>query len=920
MFIVLNDTVDIDSIKMPAFDKRNSRTEQIRKKTQNWNIIEWKQKNLSKSAYQNNLDSLNNDSNIIYAGPFVSAQKPIAISNIIYIKCMDDTAALQLKEQCKLNNCEIVGTVPYMPKWYKVLITKHSNGNALEMANTFYESSKFEAVDPGFILEFKKSCVNDIDFDLQWGLKNNLHSNYDINACQAWTTTKGSPNIVTAIVDNGIELSHDEFEGQLFPISYDTEFDQQPSLDYGFHGTHVAGIVGAAQNNNSQISGVAPDGKLMSISEDLVIDYSAAEELATGISWAWKNGAHIINNSWGTVGGYIVNNQLLEDAIDEALTLGRNGLGTIVVFSSGNDGTIDYFSKYRPEILCVGAIDSSGKRADRPAVPPFNALNSANGTELDIMAPGDSIYTTTINNGVSYDWGTSMAAPHASGVASLILAVNPQLTRAEVVDIIESTAQKIGGYNYQTTAGRANGTWNNEMGYGLLDAAAAVTMAKNNCTSTSADLYMKDHYNDFGTEPNPSPDVVYWDSKDIWVRRQADGFDNFRHQNPEYREIIYGNPNYVYVRVRNRDCAASNGTEELKLYWAKASTSLAWPSPWDGSANTPGNPEMGNPINTQLISSIETDESTILEFEWYPPDPADYSVDPMHFCLLARIETSSASPFGMTFLEGANLWTNVRDNNNIVWRNISVIDSLTGGDLVGQPPQNPQEVACVLVKNLNTSEDIPVSLEFIIPEIEQSHPIFDYISVEVDLGEELTQRWIDGGEQGSNILYEDNVLTVLAPNAYLGNIIMTPEEVEIVCLKFQLVEDPPAGITNIFTFDMVQYDEGALVGGERFQVDLNLVEAELRKKYQSEADASSSEITQPLVYPNPTKDQFYIESNLEVRQEIELLDITGKIILQKNFLNKTAIDVKSLNNGLYLLRIKNNSQETPFIQRVVVQH
>lgn len=71
--------------------------------------------------------------------------------------------------------------------------------------------------------------------------------------------------------------------------------------------------------------------------------------------------------------------------------------------------------------------------------------------------------------------GTSMATPHASAVAALMLSINPDLAGSEVVRIIESTAQKVGGYSYITTSGRPNGTWNNEMGYGLLNAFAAVS-------------------------------------------------------------------------------------------------------------------------------------------------------------------------------------------------------------------------------------------------------------------------------------------------------------------------------------------------------------------------------------------------------------------------------------------------------------
>ena len=84
------------------------------------------------------------------------------------------------------------------------------------------------------------------------------------------------------------------------------------------------------------------------------------------------------------------------------------------------------------------------------------------------------------------------------------------------------------------------------------------------------DLYMQDTATDIGQEPNIHSDI-YWNSQDIWVRKQNDGFAVQEHQNPVYRP---SNPNYVYVKVRNKACNTSSGFDQLKLYWAKANTSL----------------------------------------------------------------------------------------------------------------------------------------------------------------------------------------------------------------------------------------------------------------------------------------------------------------------------------------------------------
>ena len=108
------------------------------------------------------------------------------------------------------------------------------------------------------------------------------------------------------------------------------------------------------------------------------------------------------------------------------------------------------------------------------------------GSELDVVAPGVNIPTTDLLGNSGYaptDYnlafeGTSAACPHVSAIASLILSINPNLTNSQVSDIIESTARKIGGYSYNTNINRPNGTWNNEMGYGLVNAEAAVIAAQ----------------------------------------------------------------------------------------------------------------------------------------------------------------------------------------------------------------------------------------------------------------------------------------------------------------------------------------------------------------------------------------------------------------------------------------------------------
>lgn len=189
----------------------------------------------------------------------------------------------------------------------------------------------------------------------------------------------------------------------------------------------------------------------------------------------------------------------------------------------------------------------------------------------------------------------------------------------------------------------------------------------------TADLWMQDNADDTGAEPDPSPNPM-WISDDIWVRNGPDGLTNQDHQNPLGEQL-----NHVYVRIRNRGCqTAGSQSGTVKLYWAKASGSLSWPAPWDSSVTSPA--LMGSLIGSQAVTVVGGARQ-ILSFDWTPPDPSNYvafGADKAHFCLLARIETSPTPPYGMRSPETGNLYANVQNNNKIVWKNITIVD--TDGD------------------------------------------------------------------------------------------------------------------------------------------------------------------------------------------------------------------------------------------------
>jgi len=216
-----------------------------------------------------------------------------------------------------------------------------------------------------------------------------------------------------------------------------------------------------------------------------------------------------------------------------------------VVFASGNylvgnsNTDVKYPGNTFSDILVVGAMSPCGERKNYISCDGATNWGSCFGNQLDVVAPGVKMPTTDIqgNNGyVSGDYfssfnGTSSACPVVSGVAALILSVNPCLTGKQVRDIIEKTAQKVGNYSYTDNSERLNGTWNNEMGYGLVNAYAAVQMAQQIETENLVDLYIRDSPEDLGIDPNTISQYS-WISPDIWIRNQNDSIP--QHQNPVY--------------------------------------------------------------------------------------------------------------------------------------------------------------------------------------------------------------------------------------------------------------------------------------------------------------------------------------------------------------------------------------------------
>jgi subtilisin family serine protease len=259
-------------------------------------------------------------------------------------------------------------------------------------------------------------------------------ANADIHATAAWEETKGQSTVVVAVLDTGVDVAHPDLKNKLVSRGRDLVNDDLDASDDHWHGTHVAGIIGAETNNGFGIAGVAWNCKILPVKVLDKTGVGTVSQLVLGIIWAADNGAHVINMSFGGDEGA----EALKDALKYAYTK-----KVVCVASVGNDGKdVDFPAAYDDYVLAVAATDYKDEW------PTY----SAPGSEVDVAAPGESILSLVPAWSVPEDdlpyrfrSGTSMAAAHASGLAALVRSIRPWLTAKDIMNVIRYTADDVNG-------------------------------------------------------------------------------------------------------------------------------------------------------------------------------------------------------------------------------------------------------------------------------------------------------------------------------------------------------------------------------------------------------------------------------------------------------------------------------------------
>ncbi len=331
-------------------------------------------------------------------------------------------------------------------------------------------------VEPNYIYKIVR-MPNDPDYSKLWGLNNaglpdaegrNGVKNVDISAEKAWDLSTGSRNVVVAVIDTGLDYTHpdladntwvndieksgqrgidDDGNGYVDDIhGYDfANADSDPMDDHG-HGTHCSGTIGASGDNGQGLVGVNWNVRIMGVKFLTAAGGGTLAAAVKAIDYATKMKVNIMSNSWGGGGPSVE----LQEAIERARAAGILFLAAAGNDATDNDVTPTYPSSYPIDnILSVAAVGNQGELA---------YFSSFGAKSVHIAAPGLNILSTIPGGQDTYS-GTSMATPHAAGVAALLLGYLPNLTYKEVKERLIRTAKPLLDLKGRVSSGGMVDAW-----------------------------------------------------------------------------------------------------------------------------------------------------------------------------------------------------------------------------------------------------------------------------------------------------------------------------------------------------------------------------------------------------------------------------------------------------------------------------
>jgi subtilisin family serine protease len=439
----------------------------------------------------------------------------LVVTDEFIVQFKPETTEAEIAALHETNGVEVMQPIDFVANTFLLRHLHPEQENTLQVVNRYYESGLAVYAEPNFIYVAQlRFAPNDPLYPQQWHLPR-------IQAEDAWDITQGSQTVVIAVVDDGVDLDHEDFSSTAKFVPginlVGGNNDPRPGQPDDNHGTAVAGVIAADGNNNLGVSGIAPNCRLMAIrllgsGQTLLME-------ANAFRFAADNGAAIISNSWGPTdrGGPAPLPGIVQAAIDYAADNGRDGLGCVILFAAGNGNehissaaTLDGYASYH-RVIAVAAVNNRNVRSGYSDFgPEINICTPSDGTSANpplwqaVLGPAFeedtstlAIVTTDRMGQAGYNppdqgaspavadinytggfGGTSSACPLAAGVAALMLAIAPDLTERQVRYILEATADKVDPANTHPLGHYQPDGHSQWYGYGRVNAPQAVRGAR----------------------------------------------------------------------------------------------------------------------------------------------------------------------------------------------------------------------------------------------------------------------------------------------------------------------------------------------------------------------------------------------------------------------------------------------------------
>jgi hypothetical protein len=631
---------------------------------------------------------------------------------VVRLRRIEDKTKLEILNA--QNNVRIIGPISD-GKGFLLKTNFGVDKNALELSEIYFNTGIFEYAEPNFLIPaegFFNWTPNDPLYSVQWTLNNtgqtittaggtsygdlastNGIPGADMDVDKAWNIVKGNNSVIIGVFDTGVDSVHTDLAQNLIAGYNAYANTNSVATDPGSHGTCTMGIIGARSNNGVGVAGIC-GGDNTSNSNCKMMSFRLATNtgafttdinIARAFDTARVRGIHVSSNSWG--GG--TPSTTLIDAINNCASNGRGGRGTVILFSSGNEGkNPPGYPSYLSSVVCVGASTPNDQMKCAGTGNQYwwggNFGEDANG-DLDVVAP--TICPTTDIHGTGgyasgdYEYnfnGTSCSCPNAAGIAGLIFCVNPNFTAAQVKEYLYRGCTKIDNvpYNYSKTYGK----WNPYFGYGRVNAYNSVQLASgvdvtpptivhNNVYSDSSTYPMKIYTvirdqdgSGVPTAGSNQPKIIY-----RWNKNGA-GWSNF---DSAYARTIGGDSLFNF----QIPCV---GRQTEIQYYIKA---------FDNSGNVATFPHLANTSFSYTLCYYAIGNLTIVSTllsSWSATD-ADYSISPtVSFSSYKILDTWVKINLRHSYVSDESflyIWSPISDASNN--RKQLLGEGLTGGYTTG---------------------------------------------------------------------------------------------------------------------------------------------------------------------------------------------------------------------------------------------